>query len=118
MGDGEGGDRAGKEGLSELGNGVATPVVAGEGAIDAYERSFNLARVRSPPMFSKDVTWRGEQDGIDAPKESGEGAIHPSKRSCGRARGHSPPCLQMARGGERNVPLGTQIAAMALPPLW
>ncbi len=93
MGDGEGGDRAGKEGLSELGNGVAAPVVAGKGAIDPYERSFNLARVRSPPMFSKDVMWRGERDGVDAPKESGEGAIHPSERSCGRARGRSPPML-------------------------
>ncbi len=46
-----------------------------------------------PPMFSKDLTWRGEQDGVDAPKESGKGAIHLSERSCGRAWGHSPPML-------------------------
>ena len=73
MVDGEGGDRAGKEGLSELGNGVAAPVVAGEGAIDPYERTFDLARLRSPPMFSKDVTWQGERDGVDAPNKSGKG---------------------------------------------
>ena len=89
MVDEEGGDRAGKEGLAELGNGVAAHVVVGEGAIDPY----NPACVQSLPMFTKDVTWRGEQDGVDASKESDEGAIHPSKRSCGRARGRSPPML-------------------------
>ena len=93
MVDGEGGDRAGKEGLSELGNGVAAPVVAGEGAIDPYERSFDLALVRPPPMFSKNVTWRWERDGVDAPNKSGEGAIDPFERSYGRAWGRSPPML-------------------------
>ena len=37
---GEGGeDRAGTEGRAELGNGFATPVLAGEGAIDPTERA-------------------------------------------------------------------------------
>ncbi len=118
MVDGEGGDRAGKEGLSELGNGVAAPVVAGEGAIDPYEQSLDLARVRSPPMFSKDMVWQGEQDGIDAPKESGEGAIDPFERSYGRVWGPSPTMLTKGPKWREECAAGAAAEGIVLPRRW
>ena len=51
--DGEGGDQAGKEGLAELGNGVATPVVAGKGAIDPYEQLFDPSCIHTPPCLQR-----------------------------------------------------------------
>jgi hypothetical protein len=116
--DGEGGDQAGKEGLSELGNGVAAPVVAGEGAIDPYEQSFDLALVRSPPMFSKDVTWREERDGVDAPKESSEGAIDPFERSYGRVWGRSPPILMKGAKWGEECAVGAAAEGIVLPRRW
>ena len=118
MVDGEGGDRAGKEGLSELGNGVAAPVVAGEGAIDPYERSFNLALVRPPPMFSKNVSWRWERDGVDAPNKSGEGAIDPFERLYGRVWGRSPPMLTNGAKWREECAAGAAAEGIVLPRRW
>ena len=47
-------------GAADLCNGVAAPVVAGEGAIDPFERLCGRAWGRSPPMLSKGVKWREE----------------------------------------------------------
>ena len=51
MMDGEGENRAGNEGLAELGDGIAAPVVAGEGAIDPADL---------PPI--RWCGWEGETD--------------------------------------------------------
>ncbi len=118
MVDGEGGDRAGKEVLSELGNGVAAPVVAGKGAIDPYERTFDLACSRSPPMFSKDVTLRGERDGVDAPNKLGEGAIDPSELSYGRVWGRSPPMLTNGAKWREECAAGAAAKGIVLPRRW
>ena len=39
-------------------------------------------------MFSKDMTWQGERDGVGTPKDLGEGTIHPSERP-GGSRGNT-----------------------------
>ena len=75
---GEGGDRAGDEGLAKLGDGVAVLGEAEEGAIDPSEL---------PPMVR--FGWEGVDqaggerraelgDGIAAPVVAGEGAINPA----------------------------------------
>ncbi len=50
-------DRVGKKGWAELGDGFAASVVAGEGAIDPYERSCGRVRGLLPPMLAKDTRW-------------------------------------------------------------
>ena len=45
---------------ADLGDGIATPVVAGEGAIDPFERSCGRVWGRSPPMLTKGAQWREE----------------------------------------------------------
>ena len=76
---GEGGDRAGDEGLAKLGDGVAVLEEADEGAIDPSEL---------PPMVR--FGWEGVDragregraelgDGIAAFVVSGEGAINPAE---------------------------------------
>ena len=76
---GEGGDRAGNEGLAKLGNGVAVLEEAEEGAIDPSELS---------PMVR--FGWEGVDraggegqaelgNGIAAFVVSGEGAINPAE---------------------------------------
>ena len=79
--DGEGENRAGDEGLAELGDGGAVLEEADEGAIDPFEL---------PPMVR--VGWEGvdradgEQraklgDGFATPVGAGEGAINPTERA-------------------------------------
>ena len=76
--DGEGENRAGDEGLAELGDGGAVPEEADKGAIDPFEL---------PPMVR--VGWEGVDradgerraklsDGIAAPVVAGKGAIDPA----------------------------------------
>ena len=76
---GEGGDRAGDEGLAKLGDGVAVLEEADEGAIDPSEL---------PPMVR--FGWEGVDraggegraelgDGIAAFVVSGEGAVNPAE---------------------------------------
>jgi len=65
-------DRVGKKGWAELGDGFAASVVAGEGAIDPYERSCGRVWGLPPPMLAKDTRWRegdatGAADGIVLP---------------------------------------------------
>ena len=47
-------------GAADLGDGIAAPVVAGEGAIDPFEQSYGRAWGRSPPMLTKGAKWREE----------------------------------------------------------
>ena len=47
-------------GATDLGNGVAAPVLAGKGAIDPFEQSYGRAWGHSPPMLTKGAKWREE----------------------------------------------------------
>ncbi len=91
---GEGEDRAGDEGLAELGNGVAVLEEADEGAINPLEL---------PPMVR--FGWEGVDrvggegraklgNGIVAPVVAGEGAINPAD---------PPPILWCGWEGETDI---------------